>query len=219
MKLGKGNPPRGANFFVIMCKNKFNSRFRICKKKSKNFIELDKSEVEEYISKMKYIRSNKKTVNDYITGINDISTQLGKIIYSSHSDFLTLKRGKYYLFDDEPVYLYIHRYDGEKGIIPKEVCNEIEVEPISILEIMELRTKLAEPDRSGYSFNWKKEKGDLIKFGIIKTNKKSKLIKDFIGLHNLLTDLILTRKLLYSNYNLLSDIRENTFNYNRDGYL
>ena len=110
-----------------MCKNKFNSRFRIYKK-------------------------IKKFYRNYIN-----TTWKNNLFISFR--FSNFKRGKYYLFDDEHAYLYIHRYDGEKGIIPKEVRNEIEVEPISILEVMELRTKLTEPDRSRYSFNWNKEKG------------------------------------------------------------
>jgi hypothetical protein len=89
-------------------------------------------EVEEYLDKMRYVHSNNR-------------------------EDLTLERGKYYLFDDEPAYLYVQRYDGEKGIIPKEVSGKLKVEPIYFLRVMELRTKFAEPDHSRYGFDWSRD--------------------------------------------------------------
>ncbi len=44
------------------------------------------------------VYKDKAKVDNLITGIKDLSTQLGKLIYPSHNDFLTLERGLYWIF-------------------------------------------------------------------------------------------------------------------------
>ncbi len=186
----------------------------------KNFEELDSLEVKRYTSEMLCVYKDKDKIDNLITGIKDLSTQLGKLIYPSHNDFLTLERGLYWIFNEEPVYLYVTRYDGDKGLISKEI-NKIDnsVDFINILEIGEVRRNYMEPDYSGYKFESKnKDNSELVKFGAKSVSNKLKNYNTFRDLEELLDGLRKYKKILFDNPELLNFLRKDN-NFSREGYL
>ncbi len=184
---------------------------------NRNVLKLSSSKARNLYVEMKPVENScEKRVKAFLEGVKDIATQISKMIYPSHFDFLTLCYGYFYK-DGERVWVYVTRFDGSLGVIPEKIARELKREEIEILEVFEASTHEREV-KGGYYFKPKKEE-KLLRFKIRSTNpKKVEELSTPEEIENFYIELSKSRGLVFSSPHIVEELR-NLNHCRRDGYL
>ena len=198
----------------MVCGN--NGSFR----KTNNVFERSNFDAYALYKQMAYAKNSKRTEEDwYIEWIKDLSIQIGKSIYPSHFDFLTLEHGKVVIDDADEIYIYITRIDGNKGVVPEKLAEKANIRPIKLIIVYEARTGERVPE-GGYYFKSLDIKNDfLLKYAVVVSRDRGEeWIKSLKELENLYLDISKARDVAFSDKKLIEELRGNC-GYSRDGYL
>ncbi|HIQ50100.1 MAG TPA: hypothetical protein EYH56_02810 [Nanoarchaeota archaeon] len=191
----------------------FDENFKI----NKNVFEISFSKAKALYNSMKPVKKDEREkIESLIEGMKDLSIQIGKIIYPSHYNFLTLNHG-YFEKGGEKVYVYITRLDGKDGVIPNLLAEKSGIEEIIILEIQEASTSKREP-KGGYYFSKPKE-DMLLRFKVIATTPKEEYeITNYEELKDFYFKLSKAMKTIYRMPEIQKALSFQN-DYRRDGYL
>jgi bifunctional DNA-binding transcriptional regulator/antitoxin component of YhaV-PrlF toxin-antitoxin module len=183
-----------------------------------NVIEISNFDANAYYRQMRYVKEDDlEDVEYYFTGLKDIFTQIGKCIYPSHFDFLTLLLGETENDEAKKSYVYVTRMDGDKGAIPEKLAETAGIKPIDIITFYEARTAERIPV-GGYFFKKIDDNDILVKFAVVITNDEEKWLTSPEDLKKLYEKASKALKTIYSDPLLTAELRGNC-GYSRDGYL